>query len=185
MRKILTIAGSTLAAVAILSTVAVAQTAPAVVYVEQPTSWLSVATTIAIALIPIVGAILIPIIRTHYGEANAKLAEEIINAIQNRLQAAVGRAAGLAINDLGTRAVNEIISVADPAVTKGVDYLRDTMADTLRELGLNTTKGESTLRKMIVAQIGQQVAGSLGAAASTPDVVVVGDGGAGAQSGRK
>lgn len=143
-----------------------------VVYVQQPMAWPTILLAIAVSAIPILGAFLVPFVRRKFGEEAAAATEAALNLVQQRLQGSVGRAAGLAINELGTRAVTEVVKEFDPAVTKGVDYLRETMADTLKELGLNTTVGEKKLRKMIVAQIGEKTASSLGAAAAQESVVI-------------
>lgn len=164
------VAGLALVAFAFAAAPALAQD-PTVVYVQQPAAWPSILLAIAISAIPIVGAFLVPFVRRKFGEEAAVATEAALNLVQQRLQGSVGRAAGLAINDLGTRAVTEVIKEMDPAVTKGVEYLRETMADTLKELGLNTTVGEKKLRKMIVAQIGEKTASSLGAAAAQESVV--------------
>lgn len=169
MRKLISILPSVLGAAFLVTLMAAgAALAQDVVYVESPTSWTSIVIAVAVAALPILGSILIPIIRTHYGEKNAKLAEDVINALQTRLQGAVGRASGLAINSLGTRVLTEVIQPSDPAVKAGIDYLRETMGDTLKELKLDTTKGERILGKMIVAQIGEKTASALAGAVAPP-----------------
>lgn len=158
-----------LVAVVMMPALALAQE---VIYVQQPTSWPTILLAIAVSAIPIVGAFLVPFVRRKFGEEAAVATEAALNLVQQRLQGSVGRAAGLAINELGTKAVTEVVRETDAAVTKGVDYLRETMGDTLKQLGLNTTAGEKKLRKMIVAQIGEKTASSLGATVAEPTVVI-------------
>lgn len=150
-----------------------------VVVVQEPTLIQQI-TPILLGLAGLVITICTPIAvafaRKKWGEEAAMAVEQTSNLLQQRLQGAVGRAAGLAINDLGVKAVTDAISTASPAVSKGVDYLRETMGGTLAELGLNNQKGEALLRKMIVAHIGEKTASSLGGQL-TDAIVFTGGGG--------
>ena len=68
---------------------------------------------------------------------------------RQRLESALGRAAGMALQDRAVQAAGQMALGA--AVGVGVDYVQRAIPDTLQKLGVDTAR----LNDMIVGQVGQ------------------------------
>lgn len=84
--------------------------------------------------------------------------KDIARLAQTMFQEAAMRAAGLALNILGEKAILEEIKPNDPAVRKALDYMHSTMPDTLAELKVT----DQQLANVILANIGKLTAPALG-----------------------
>ena len=71
---------------------------------------------------------------------------------RQRLESALGRAAGMVLQDSAVQAAGQV--ALDAAVGVGVDYVQRAIPDTLRTLGVD----ESRPQDMIVGQVGQLMA---------------------------
>jgi hypothetical protein len=68
---------------------------------------------------------------------------------RQRLEGALGRAAGMVLQDSAVQAAGQVALGA--AVGVGVDYVQRAIPDTLQKLGVDTAR----LNDMIVGQVGQ------------------------------
>ena len=71
---------------------------------------------------------------------------------RQRLESALGRAAGMVLQDSAVQVAGQVALGA--AVGIGVDYVQRAIPETLRTLGVDTTR----LNDMIVGQVGQLTA---------------------------
>ena len=71
---------------------------------------------------------------------------------RQRLESALGRAAGMVLQDRTVQAASQVALGA--AVGVGVDYVQRAIPETLRTLGVD----QSRLQNMIVGQVGQLMA---------------------------
>lgn len=103
----------------------------------------------AAAIIPLIGAMIYRSVERWTNAETARIAQEMF-------QAAATRAAGIALNALGDRALTDVVKADDPAILAGVKYFKETMPDMTRG------KAEGLLRNVVLANVGKLVAPAVG-----------------------